>query len=103
MALLALLACGLTASHPAAVPSSALARLVTAGRAPAAALLSGAPGAPGTPGTVRFETTGPAVGRADHFRAGSVTKTFVAVVVLQLAAEGRLAPDDPVSVHAPGL
>jgi D-alanyl-D-alanine carboxypeptidase len=34
---------------------------------------------------------------------GSVTKTFVAATVLQLAAEGRLDLDDPVSEHLPGL
>jgi D-alanyl-D-alanine carboxypeptidase len=34
---------------------------------------------------------------ADRFRVGSVTKTFVAVVVLQLADEGKLNLDDPIS------
>ncbi|NAZ85508.1 serine hydrolase domain-containing protein [Kineococcus indalonis] len=42
----------------------------------------------------------PADGR---FRAGSTTETFVATVVLQLAAEGRLGLDDPVERHLPGL
>lgn len=32
-----------------------------------------------------------------RFRAGSVTKTLIATVVLQLAAEGRLRLDDPVA------
>ncbi|MFF7455102.1 serine hydrolase domain-containing protein [Kitasatospora sp. NPDC008115] len=42
--------------------------------------------------------------RADgRFRIGSVTKTFVATVVLQLADEGRLRLDDPVERHLPGL
>ncbi|MFI5533077.1 serine hydrolase domain-containing protein [Kitasatospora sp. NPDC051853] len=42
--------------------------------------------------------------RADgRFRIGSVTKTFVAVVVLQLAGEGRLRLDDPVERHLPGV
>ncbi|MFV2117692.1 serine hydrolase domain-containing protein [Streptomyces sp. Act-28] len=94
---------GLTAGSPVTTPSPDLKRLVTAGRAPAAALLSETSGAPDTSGTARFETTGPAIGRPDHFRAGSVTKTFVATVVLQLAAEERLALDDPVALHAPGL
>jgi D-alanyl-D-alanine carboxypeptidase len=40
---------------------------------------------------------------ADRFRVGSVTKTFVATVVLQLAGEGRLALDDPVERWLPGL
>jgi D-alanyl-D-alanine carboxypeptidase len=39
----------------------------------------------------------------DRFRVGSVTKTFVATVVLQLAAEGRLRLDEPVSRWLPGL
>ena len=38
-----------------------------------------------------------------RFRVASITKTFVAVVVLQLAAEGRLRLDDPASRHLPGL
>jgi D-alanyl-D-alanine carboxypeptidase len=33
----------------------------------------------------------------DHFRIGSNTKTFVASVILQLIAEGKLSLDDPVS------
>jgi D-alanyl-D-alanine carboxypeptidase len=42
--------------------------------------------------------------RADaRFRAGSVTKTFVATLVLQLAGEGRLGLDDPVDRWLPGL
>ena len=39
----------------------------------------------------------------DRFRIGSVTKTFVAVVLLQLEAEGRLDLDDPVARHLPGV
>src|SRR6266566_1694020 len=39
----------------------------------------------------------------DRFRLGSVTKTFVATIVLQLAAEGRLRLDDPVTRWLPGL
>ncbi|MFC7613385.1 serine hydrolase domain-containing protein [Actinokineospora soli] len=38
-----------------------------------------------------------------RFRVGSVTKTFVATVVLQLVAEGRVSLDAPVSNHLPGL
>src|SRR4051794_30700770 len=38
----------------------------------------------------------------DRFRVGSVTKTFVATVVLQLAGEGRLALDDSVERWLPG-
>jgi D-alanyl-D-alanine carboxypeptidase len=38
-----------------------------------------------------------------RFRIGSVTKTFVATVVLQLVDEGRLALDDPIARHLPGV
>ncbi|MEV0381600.1 serine hydrolase domain-containing protein [Nonomuraea sp. NPDC050643] len=38
---------------------------------------------------------------AGHFRIGSVTKSFVATVVLQLADEGRLSLDDPIAEHLP--
>ncbi|MDL4772435.1 serine hydrolase domain-containing protein [Actinomadura xylanilytica] len=44
--------------------------------------------------------------RADpsgHFRIGSVTKTFVATVLLQLTDEKRLGLDDPVERHLPGV
>ncbi len=37
-----------------------------------------------------------------RFRIGSVTKSFVATVVLQLAQEGRLTLDDPVERWLPG-
>lgn len=38
-----------------------------------------------------------------YLRIGSTTKTFVAVVVLQLVAEGRLSLDDPVHRWLPGV
>ena len=38
----------------------------------------------------------------DRFRIGSVTKTFVATVVLQLVAEGKLRLDDTVTRRLPG-
>ncbi|MCP4401661.1 MAG: beta-lactamase family protein [bacterium] len=37
----------------------------------------------------------------DRFRIGSVTKTFVAALVLQLAGEGLLTLDDPLSAYVP--
>lgn len=40
---------------------------------------------------------------ADRFRIGSLTKTFVATVVLQLVGEGRLSLDDSVERWLPGL
>ncbi|GAA2333099.1 beta-lactamase family protein [Streptomyces kunmingensis] len=66
--------------------------------------------APGAPCEVRAETAGTAdraTGRpmnaTDRLRAGSVTKTFTATVVLQLAAEHRIALDAPVDRYLPGL
>ncbi|MGW0613000.1 serine hydrolase domain-containing protein [Streptomyces sp. NPDC002788] len=71
--------------------------LVTRGGAPAAALLA----QEGT--TTRYAQAGAGIARSDHFRAGSITKTFIATVVLQLAAEHRLALSDTVEQHLPGL
>ncbi|MEW2425368.1 serine hydrolase domain-containing protein [Streptomyces nigra] len=47
--------------------------------------------------------TGRALGNADRFRIGSVTKTFSAVVLLQLADEGKLSLDAPVNRYLPKL
>ncbi|MET8826379.1 serine hydrolase domain-containing protein [Streptomyces sp. NPDC004610] len=40
---------------------------------------------------------------ADHFRVGSITKTFTATLVLRLEAEGRLSIDDTVETCLPGV
>jgi len=40
-------------------------------------------------------------GADTHFRAGSNTKTMMAVVILQLAQEGKIGLDDPVSKYIP--
>ncbi|MGA5895803.1 serine hydrolase domain-containing protein [Streptomyces venetus] len=40
---------------------------------------------------------------ADHFRGASITKTFVATVLLQLEGEGELSLDDTVEKWLPGL
>ncbi|MFF8098739.1 serine hydrolase domain-containing protein [Streptomyces sp. NPDC016640] len=85
-------------SAPAAPPADALLTLlVTRGGAPAAALLAQGETGP------RYAEAGQGIGRRDHFRAGSITKTFVATVVLQLAEEGRLSLSDSVEEHLPGL
>ncbi|MES5820784.1 serine hydrolase domain-containing protein [Streptomyces sp. RG80] len=47
--------------------------------------------------------TGRPMDAGDRLRAGSVTKTFTATVVLQLAAEHRIALDAPVDRYLPGL
>ncbi|WP_436498744.1 serine hydrolase domain-containing protein [Actinokineospora sp. HUAS TT18] len=38
-----------------------------------------------------------------HFRIGSITKTFVSTVTLQLVGEGRIGLDTPVETYLPGL
>ncbi|MFI9769409.1 serine hydrolase domain-containing protein [Streptomyces sp. NPDC052415] len=47
--------------------------------------------------------TGKARSGEDRYRVGSITKTFVATVLLQLEAEGRLSLDDKVDTWLPGL
>jgi D-alanyl-D-alanine carboxypeptidase len=74
---------------------------------------AGAPGAVvvvSTPGGIREAAAGVARLRprermqaTDRFRIASVTKTFIATVSLQLAAEGRLQLGDPVEHWLPGL
>ncbi|MGW0910707.1 serine hydrolase domain-containing protein [Streptomyces sp. NPDC002784] len=93
---LALLALTPAASSP-PTADALLPLLVTRGGAPAAALLSR------TEDGTRYAEAGPGISAADHFRAGSITKTFLATVVLQLAAEHRLSLSDPVDEHLPGL
>ncbi|BBC35995.1 hypothetical protein SGFS_072890 [Streptomyces graminofaciens] len=96
---------------------SVLPLLVTRGHAPAAALLADEEsgtrfahakadptGTGGQGATAAHTETRPeAIHRADHFRAGSITKTFIATVVLELAAEHRLSLSDSVEDHLPGL
>ncbi|WP_078893318.1 serine hydrolase domain-containing protein [Streptomyces sp. NRRL F-2580] len=48
-------------------------------------------------------TTGTPRGTGDRFRVGSITKTFVATVLLQMEAEGTLRLEDTVEHHLPGL
>ncbi|MER5727184.1 serine hydrolase domain-containing protein [Streptomyces sp. NPDC002138] len=47
--------------------------------------------------------TGRPMNAEDRLRIGSVTKSFTATVVVQLAAEGRIALDAPVERYLPGL
>ncbi|MFF7453199.1 serine hydrolase domain-containing protein [Kitasatospora sp. NPDC008115] len=71
--------------------SAALARVGDHGRT----LWKGASG-------VADRTTGAPASADGRFRIGSVTKTFVSTVALQLVAEGRLGLDDPVEKLLPG-
>ncbi|OJF15151.1 hypothetical protein BG844_06100 [Couchioplanes caeruleus subsp. caeruleus] len=56
----------------------------------------------GTSGVADFDAGG-AVDPDGYFRMGSNTKTFVAVVVLQLVRERRMSLDDPVERWLPGV
>ncbi|MGW3201183.1 serine hydrolase domain-containing protein [Streptomyces sp. NPDC001118] len=47
--------------------------------------------------------TGKPRSTADRYRVASITKTFVATVLLQLEAEGRLSLDDTVDKWLPGV
>lgn len=76
------------------------------------AVANGAPGAVGhlanASGThlaavgVADLATGESMSPASRFGIGSVTKTYVATLVLALADDGALALDDPVGGHLPG-
>ncbi|MFM9370172.1 serine hydrolase domain-containing protein [Streptomyces sp. Da 82-17] len=56
----------------------------------------------GTSGVGDRETGAPR-GAHDRYRIGSLTKTFVATVLLQLQAEDRIDLDDPVEKWLPGV
>ncbi|MGW0909772.1 serine hydrolase domain-containing protein [Streptomyces sp. NPDC002853] len=127
----ALIGLASASAPPAAKPATdaTLPLLVTRGKAPAAALLArevpwsttvpGAPDPPpdrqatqrplwhfahaNRPADDKSDVEATRIRRAEHFRAGSITKTFIATVILQLAAEHRLSLSDPVKRHLPGL
>ncbi|MGW0750852.1 serine hydrolase domain-containing protein [Streptomyces sp. NPDC002587] len=95
---------------PPAPPAPDLQGLVQALRNTTAA---GAPGAVARitgPGGVRSEAvgvrdraTGAAMNAGSRFRIGSVTKTFSALVLLQLVSEQKIRLDAPVGRYLPGL
>ncbi|MFB9830868.1 serine hydrolase domain-containing protein [Actinoallomurus acaciae] len=77
--------------------------VATAGAVGAQAEVIGADGRwRGVSGHARLGGTRP-VPRQGRFRIGSITKTFTATVLLQLAAQGRVGLDDPVERYLPGL
>lgn len=84
-------------------------RLVTEDRIPGAAVLVN--GRAAEPGCARWSVTdgvadlrtGRRMNTTDRLRIGSITKTFTATVVLQLAAEHRLSLGAPVERYLPGL
>ena len=102
------------AAAPASATSSAPTRtsadrevlqpLLDAGYPGALVTVSQADGsATGATGGVGNRQTDRGVPLDGHVRIGSNTKTFVAVVVLQLVEEGKINLDDPVDTHLPGL
>ncbi|WP_309052717.1 serine hydrolase domain-containing protein [Streptomyces sp.] len=74
-------------------------------RALQAAVDAGVPGAvaQARDGGASWTGTAGERGGDDRYRVGSITKTFVATVLLQLQAEGRIDLDDPVEKWLPGL
>ena len=52
---------------------------------------------------VADQRSGRALRPTDRFRAGSITKSFVATVALQLVGEGKLSLADPVEHWLPGI
>jgi D-alanyl-D-alanine carboxypeptidase len=78
-------------------------RLVAAGAPGAAAILMDGCGVRRAARGVANLGTGRPMEPRLHFRAGSVTKSFVATVVLQLVAEGRVSLSDTVERWLPGV
>jgi D-alanyl-D-alanine carboxypeptidase len=70
----------------------------------AALLSSTEPGlsGPWTSGSPRPDSTQPPSGN-EHFRIGSVTKTFVATVILQLVDDGLIDLDAPIETYLTGV
>ncbi|WP_245787317.1 serine hydrolase domain-containing protein [Amycolatopsis saalfeldensis] len=88
--------------NPAAL-QAAIAGLPNADETGALLQVRGSAGAwAGTSGTADLKTGAPVPADA-HFRIGSITKTFTAVLVLQLAAQHRVDLDAPVQRYLPGL
>lgn len=112
-------ATAMTLSAALAVPAVAASPVAAPGghdatkRAVRAAVADGVPGVTvtvrrghgtwaATAGVGNLETGKPRSAR-DHYRIASISKTFVATVVLQLEAEGELSLDDTVEEWLPGV
>jgi D-alanyl-D-alanine carboxypeptidase len=54
-------------------------------------------------GTADLNTGAPMVGADGSFRIGSITKSFTAVLVLELVEDGLVALDAPIEAHLPGV
>lgn len=57
----------------------------------------------GAAGARDLDANAPQARPGDRVRIGSVTKSMVAAIVLQLEGEGRLDLDDPIGDHLPGI
>lgn len=88
---------------PAVQLRGALRPVVTAGAPGAVALVADGRRVRSAAVGVADLGTGARMRTGDHIRIGSITKTFVAVVALQLAAEHRLDLDAPVGRRLPGV
>ncbi|WP_329575774.1 beta-lactamase family protein [Kitasatospora sp. NBC_01250] len=106
VAALAALACAPAAGAAAARPSSLQGEVNAIKATGNEGVVAEATGARGhrfaTAGQADTSTGAPAV-RNDAFRIASLTKTFTATVLLQLAGEGRLSLDDSVDHWLPGV
>ncbi len=83
--------------------SAALRAAVAEGAPGAMARFTGPQGVRSRTAGVRDRVSGAAMDVRARFRVGSVSKTFTAVVLLQLVDEGRLSLDAPVGRYLPGL
>ncbi|MGW4772931.1 serine hydrolase domain-containing protein [Nocardia sp. NPDC004278] len=107
--LLATAGCGgSTATPSTAAPlptqvSDALSDLVRSGLPGAQAVISGPDGQHTVTAGAGDLTTGAPYADRAHIRIGSVTKTFVATVVLQLVAEGTVELDAQIERYLPGV
>ncbi|MBD0709710.1 MULTISPECIES: serine hydrolase domain-containing protein [unclassified Streptomyces] len=106
--LAAALAAGITATvlaAPALAATPVRADHTATQRALQAEVDAGVPGvvAQTRDGADRWTGTAGQRGGNDHFRVGSITKTFAATVLLQLQAEGRIDLDDTVDTWLPGV
>ncbi|MFD6398356.1 serine hydrolase domain-containing protein [Nocardia sp. NPDC060249] len=108
LALLAVTACGPETGATAAQPDrpeirQALESVVQAGFPGAQAVITTAIGEQTVSAGVGDIDTGAPIPDRAHVRIGSNTKSFVATVVMQLVAEGKVELDGPIERYLPGV
>lgn len=104
--LLATVGCGKTTNSPApraAEVSDALTAMVRSGIPGAQAVITDSDGQRSITAGAGDLATGVPYPEGAHIRIGSITKTFVATVVLQLVAEGAVELDAPIERYLPGV